>query len=206
MTFYKADAAFESIAEMQSLELNDTDEDCLGVFIVPTDDNEFILVVWRKNSDLPVDDKTVWAGTQGRWIKVDTYNPNTDGGGNSGTIEGIHKDWEPNITYQGIIVGTNNSVAKSYKLGDLVYIDIQINTIYVYNNNSLNAMVISNPPYTPLVGLNMLNWSIDSTGRNIEVAGVYLASPDSADGGHLLALTTEQLLSKTTEQLLAMML
>lgn len=81
MPNYLANRAFANITDMTSFLLDDTDEDMLGPFILPTNANDYRLVVWRRYSTKAVDNETVYpANGPGRWVILPS------GGGGGGTV------------------------------------------------------------------------------------------------------------------------
>lgn len=74
----RANATFTSVAQMTSIYTDHTAEDGLGVFCLLQGDQQS-LVVWRKNSSLPVDNVNVWAGNPtGQWIKIQSNSSSSD--------------------------------------------------------------------------------------------------------------------------------
>jgi len=70
MPNYLANRAFISIEEMTSFVVDNTDEDLLGPFIVAINQNDYKLVVWRKNSTKTIDNINVFSAVLGRWIAL----------------------------------------------------------------------------------------------------------------------------------------
>lgn len=69
MPNYLANRAFVNTAEMLNFIVDDTDEDMLGPFILPTDNDDYKIVVWRRYSTKNIDNLISFpANGPGRWI------------------------------------------------------------------------------------------------------------------------------------------
>lgn len=86
MPNFLANRAFVNTAEMLNFTVDDTDEDMLGPFILPTNNDDYKIVVWRRYSTKNIDNLTSYpANGPGRWIVLAGSTSNTDGNNNNVT-------------------------------------------------------------------------------------------------------------------------
>ena len=186
-----ANSTFQSVQQMQSLQLDSTDEDGIGPFGLLQGEDKETLVIWRKNSTATIDNKTVWAASLGNWKAV--------GGSGGGDITGEEGEWEPQLFFDGVEATYQSRSGEFYKLGKLVHVYASI----VFDDSVVGVSDIEVKGYPFPTKHNQVPFSALWSENQVMINGTYIIG-ESIIASSLLSLSTEQLLSLNTEQLLSL--